>query len=215
MKQTTKRFASIVIGLALLAATFISYFEFIQPAYDDAQSAKAAYISEQQFLDTEQSTVKKVQDLISSYENQAQVQQAVSSALPVQEDVVGAIAQLYGLASQSGLSLQSISVSVTGIQNASAVKPAAATASGALPSAANFQASLQKPVGSISIQVKLDGQYENLKQFISLLGTNIRIFDVKTLGIQSHTLSQGVGQTKTVQQTYNFDVNVMAYYQSP
>ncbi len=213
MKQTTKRFASIVIGLVFLTAAFVIYFEFVQPAYDDAQSAKSAYVSEQQFLNAEQSTVKKVQDLISSYENQARIQDAVSSALPINEDVVGAIAQLYGLASQSSLALQSLTVSATGIQNASAKKPAAAA--GAAPAAASFQASLQKPIGTVSIQLKLEGQYENLKQFISLLGTNIRVFDLKSLGIQPHAVAQGIGQAKIVQQAYNFDVGVTAYYQSP
>lgn len=211
MKQTSKRFYSMIAGLVFLAAALIVYFEFIQPAYDEAQSAKSSYAAEQTFISAQQTTIKQVEDLISSYEGQSRVQDAVSSALPTEEDVAGAVAQLYGLATQSALSLQSLSVVVN-------VAPISQQAQLALPSAAaagplSFQ-SLEKPVGTIAIQMKLSGQYENLKQFVSLLGTNIRIFDVKTLSVEPVISPQGTGPGKVpAQTTYNFSLSVTTYYQ--
>lgn len=195
-----------IAGLVFLAAALIVYFEFIQIAYEEAQSAKASYLSEQAFIKAEQDTVKQVEDLISSYEGQVRVQEAASAALPTKEDTAGAIAQLYGLMTQSSLSLQNLSVTVNAIQNAAQSR----TTPSATPS--SFQ-TLEKPIGTVGIQMKIGGQYENFKQFLSLLATNIRIFDMKTLSVEPVIVVQGAGPTKTTQTTYNFNVAVTTYYQ--
>jgi len=201
MRQTTKRFLSLILGLAFLVGALVVFFEFIQPAYEDAQGIKAQGLGLRSFLASESATIKQVKDLISAYQGQGEVQQAVSLALPLKEDVAGAVAQLYGLAQNNNLILGSISVSV------GLAAPSSRAAAGGEQAAAEF--TLQKPIGSVNFQLKLTGPYEALKAFMSKLENNLRVFDLKSLAI---TQSAGVSG-KGAQDIYNYDVGVTAYYQ--
>ncbi|MDO8536844.1 MAG: hypothetical protein Q7R94_01200 [bacterium] len=206
MRQTTKRFTSMIIGLIFLVVALVVYFEFIQPAYEDAQAIKAKIFSQQEFLDSKKETINQVQKLISSYQGQAQIEAAISAALPIGEDLAGAIAHLTGISENSSLVLQSISASV-------AAPPASNKPKGG--EQANFQASLQKPIGSVNFHLKLTGSYENLKTFISFLETNIRIFDLKSLGVQAASQSQPAqGKALAQQDFFNYEIGVTAYYQT-
>jgi hypothetical protein len=206
MKQTTKRFLSMILGLVFLVASLIVYFEFIQPAYENAQTVKGELLSRQALLDSEKTVVKQVQNLISTYKGQGRVQEAVSAVFPTGDDLPGALAQIYGLAENSGLSVQSISISgVAAAQRASG--------SGSVGAQTSFGASLQKPVKTINFQAKLSGSYEDLKGFLAKLETNIRIFDVKNLGVQPLLLS---GQGKATSSVlYGYDLTATTYYQEP
>lgn len=202
MKQTTKRFISMIVSLFLIIGAIILYFDFIQPAYDDAQKIKSEDLGERLFLDGEKSAIEQVQRLISTYQGQGGAQQAVSLSLPATEDLAGALAQLNGLADESGLSAQSFSVSVLSLQ-----KP---VESGGLGQK-NLGAELNKPLGAINFQIKASGSYQALKNFISMIETNMRIFDVKSFNIQPIFGTQG----KAVQDLYAYDLAVATYYQAP
>ncbi len=202
MKQTTKRFISLILGLAFLVGSLIVFFEFVQPAYDDAQDIKAKQLSLRSFLDNERATIKQVKNLLSAYQGQGEVQRAVSLALPPQEDLAGAISQLYGLAQQNnGLIFGSVSISLA------SVAPPPRTGGSGISAATSF--ALQKPVGSVNFQLKLTGTYEALKAFLFKLENNIRIFDLKNITIQPAGTSG-----KGPQDLYNYDVVVTAYYQN-
>jgi Tfp pilus assembly protein PilO len=192
MKQTTKRFISMIAGLAFLVSSLVVYFQLIQPAYEDTKNIKAQQLSQQSFLDSEKTVVKQVQDLIASYEGQLQIQQAVSAALPPNPDIVGALAQLYGLAQENNLVVQSISVGFSG-ESGSGVG----------------QFSLKKPIGTINFQLSLVGTYESFKTFLSMLETNIRILDLKSLSLQPPSAPAG----KSAPDLYNYGLTVSAYYQ--
>lgn len=200
MKQTTKRFLSLILGLVFLVGALVVFFEFVQPAYEDAQAIKSQQFSLRNFLDNEGATIKQVKDLISAYQGQGEVQQAVSLALPTTEDLAGAIAQLYGLAQNNGLIFESVSVSV------SLAAPSARIEEGGT-GGATF--ALQKSIGSINFQLKLVGPYAALKAFVSRLETNLRIFDLKSLVIQPASQTAKSAQVDL----YNYDVGVASYYQ--
>ena len=188
-----------LLGLVLLLGAFIVYFDLIQPAYQDAQATKATELGLSRFLSVEKEAVTKVQNLVSSYKGEGQVQGAVSAALPLQADDPGALAQIYGLAQNSGLSLLSVSVSVKNPQppvNAGPASPGAA---------------LIKPTGMTLFQVKLVGPYDGLKAFLSRLETNMRIFDLVSLTLQTNAGGAG----KASQATYSYDMVIATYYQLP
>lgn len=186
-----------IVGLVLIMAAFIVYFDFIQPAYSDVQAIKAEQLSLDNFLTNEKQAISKVQDLINTYQGQGALQAAVSSVFPQKEDMVGALAQLYGLAQNSGLNLQSVS----SIGGGAALKPT----SGGINSSDSFI----KPIGNSVIQLKLAGPYEDLKVFLARLETNMRIFDVKSLTIQPSVVPGG----RSGQISYTYDVSVATYYQ--
>lgn len=206
-----------IVSLMFMVSALIIYFQFIQPAYEDAQTVKSELRSEQGFLEKERGTIDDLQKLITKYQGQVGIQDAVSERLPIGEDLAGAIAQLSGLIQQSSLVLESISVSVVAPQTTSLAGKAAVTAS-------NFQASLQKPTGSINFRAKLSGSYDNLKGLIHFLETNVRLFDVKLISIQPANVSaapppsagqgKAAGAVTASQDFFDYEIMITAYYQA-
>ena len=194
-----------VLGLVLLVASLMTYFQFITPAYDETQQIKSKQLGRSFFLKEEQSTIEKVQGLISSYQTQGQIQNAVSLSLPTNPDIGGALAQIYGISKNSGLVFQSASISSLSIQSVDSGAPLRDGTGESVAVAPSF--SLQKPIGSVSFNVRLNGSYEGLKDFLDLLQTNIRIFDVKTLSISP------AGASGASIGIFNYDLSVVAYYQ--
>jgi Tfp pilus assembly protein PilO len=217
MKQTTKRFASMIIGLLFLVGALLIYFYLIQGEYESSQNLKAKLNSKQDFLDKEKNTVLQVQKLIDSYkqsQNQQNPQAGISLALPTSQDVAGATAQLSGLAQQSASNLQSITVSILPAQVAKS-----AAAKKGVATEGNFQDTLQKPLGTISFALKLTGGYESIKSFISLLETNLRIFDLRSFTITPVAVKESVsplrGETTPGASIFTYEVGVNTYYQNP
>ena len=182
-----------LLGLVLIVAALMMYFQFISPAYDASQKVKSEQLGHSILLREEQAAIKKVQDLISVYQTQGEVQEALSLALPADEDVAGALAQVYGIAKNTGLQFQSASISLRGTQAGSS-------------GAARF--SLQKPIGAISIVLQLSGSYEGFKEFLGLLENNLRIFDVGNI-----TVSPGSAGGGRPPGLYGFNLSVTTYYQ--
>ncbi|MGB9609171.1 MAG: hypothetical protein ACPL3E_02225, partial [Minisyncoccia bacterium] len=62
------------------------------------------------------------------------------------------------------------------------------------------------------INLKASGDYSNFKNFLNQLETNIRLFDIKTLNINSVT---NVGtDNKNPVKVLNYDITISAYYQA-
>lgn len=188
-----------ILGLFFLVASIVIYSQLIQPAYQDAQSIKADELSKQAFLNSEKNAIQQVQALISAYQGQGQVQQVVSAALPDGEDLAGALVQIYGLTQASSIEIPSIGLSSSGSTGGAAYGPAAQKSA---------QSSLQKPVGSVNINLSGSGSYSDFQKFVSMLETNIRIFDVKSLGIQPTPPDKGVAIP-----IYHYNLSLVTYYQ--
>jgi Tfp pilus assembly protein PilO len=195
--------------LLFLAAIFI-YFVLVQPAYDSSETKKGQYQAERNFLDSQKDTIKSVQDLITKYQNQESTQRGIDLSLPTTMDLSGAIAQVTGMAAQSALLIDKISITSPSI-------PKKNTAAGDTTSTASFAAALQKPIGTIVLHIQLIGGYANVKQFISFLETNIRIFDVTAIAIAQaqQTKSGNSGNAKTVEDRFSYDITATTYYQGP
>lgn len=193
MKQTTKRFISLLGGLGLLVGALVLYFEFVEPAYQDVQAIKSQQLGRQLFLESEQGAIKKVQELISAYQAQASVQEAVSLALPAEEDLSGALAQLNGLARASGLTLGSVVFAPGGARSEAGETGKKLFA-------------LQRPVRTLLLNARLTGQYEDLKTFLSRLETNVRLFDLLNLSLQPSVAGAGSN-------IFTYELSLATYYQ--
>jgi hypothetical protein len=206
MKITTKLFSSTLLALLLLVISAIVFFELVQPEYTTFMTLKGKATGAQQFLANEQKLVADAQSLLSSYQSQSASAQAVNLAMPIGQNNATAIAQLYGLATNSGLLIQSVGVSLQ-----ASPQNTASTASSSGMSAA----SLVTPKGSVTFQIVASGSYESLKTFLQGLESNVRIFDVTGLSIKPITsvTTGGVSQA-AVQDFYNYTITAVAYYQS-
>jgi hypothetical protein len=205
MKQETKRLSIIIIAALIIAAALMVYFEFIIPAYANLQLVKGQEESEATLYANEQQVVSKVKSLLVTYQNDASSSQSVTMALPVGPDVSGALAQIYGIATNANVTVQGTQISTQAVQ---AVTAPAATTVGA----AAATGSIVKPTGTVSFQVTGSGSYESFKSFLQGLETNIRIFDVTAISLQPAAIAATKTQAANTDM-FNYTITVVTYYQ--
>jgi hypothetical protein len=204
MKQETKRLSSIIIAALILAAALVVYFEFITSAYTTLQSVKGQEESETTLYANEQVVVSKVKSLLVTYQSDASSSQSVAMALPVGPDVSGALAQIYGIATNANVTIQGAEISTQAVQ---AVAAPATTVG-----AAAATGSIVKPTGTVSFQVTGSASYESFKSFLQELETNIRIFDVTAISLQPAAIAATKTQTANMDM-FNYTITVVTYYQ--
>jgi hypothetical protein len=193
MKQSTKRFASFTLAFALVLAALVVYFNFVVPTYEEGQDIKAQMLGRQDFIDNQKAAIDQTKKLIASYKGEGQLQQVVTQIFPLDPDLASAFAQLNGLIAVNRLSTQGVTVNIPVLQNAGVKNP-------------NGQVGVRiKPLGTITLQARLIGTYEDFKSFLKNLETNIRIFDAEKIAVQPGG--------KPNQDLYIFDLTLNTYYQ--
>ena len=190
-----------LVSLAFLIAAFVFYFDFALPAYGDLQTLKGKELSEQNFLSQESNTVQKVQKLIAGYQNQSQAQNEVALSLPLKQDISGALTQIYGIAAVNSINVQGVNITLN------SVLPSVGNSTAITTDTSSSQ--FINPIKSISFVITGSGSYEGLKNLISEIETNARLFDVRGVSIQS--VAQNGSNTKDI---FNFTLTIMAYYQT-
>jgi hypothetical protein len=201
MKPSTKRFISAFAALAFFVGAFIVFFELVQPAYGNLMALKGKLAAEQELLQNESSTIAQVGKVIAAYRTQSAAQATISTALPIGQDISGAVAQIYGLADANHITVQNTSISVSAPQ-AGAVRPS--TAPGA--------SLLLRPTGTIAFSISANGTYEDFLNFIAGFETNMRFFDVKQASIQP---TASIGGKAASQDLFAYLITVNTYYQIP
>jgi hypothetical protein len=194
MKHATQRLFSFGIGIVLIVAALVLFFNFVQPAYSEAQALKAEKMSQDNFFLNQQNTLKQVQAAVAAYQGDGNPQTSANLALPSRKDEANVLNQVSVLSQNYQLAVQSITMTTPGAKATKAAK-------------AGATASLTKPVGVMNMQLRAAGSYQNIKSFLSSLESNIRIMDVTGLVLTP------VG--KSNQDYYTLDVSVAAYYQNP
>lgn len=228
MKQDSKRLSSVLFAGFLLIAAILVYFELIVPAYTQLQADKGQDMSEKVLYNNEKQIVTQVQALLSSYQNQSAANQSVALALPVGQNTADAIAQVYGIATNAGLTIKSMGIAVQAVQATAVANSTVPTTGGQIANAAAGGGSIVEPTGTVSLQVTGTGSYESFKTFLEGLETNIRIFDVTAVAIEPAldstiapivtTKAQTV-QTNAITETnnqdmFNYTLTVVTYYQA-
>jgi len=205
MKQSSKRFTSMIITVACLVAALIVFFDLLEPAYGDLEAEKGKQVSDAQFLASEQQIVTQAKNLLTQYQNETSAQANLALAMPSGPDVAGALAQIYGIASANGLSIGGINVTAPTIQLQA---PQSTT-----PGAPLTAAQLVKPVGTLTFQIIATGSYESMKAFLQAIESNLRIFDTTNFALQPTPSTGAKGVFNADMFTYN--VTITTYYQSP
>jgi len=187
MKQGVKRLLSMALALVAIVASFVIFFNGIQPQYAALVEGQSKLASLERLAEDRQTAVTKVQDLISDYsgDNASQLKSSISLALPLGVDMSSALVQLVGLVNLSGLQLQTLSPEV---------KPAQVADRG----------QVIRPVGTVAYGLSVQGSYVNFKNFLEKLETNVMIFNVESISIKP--VRQGVD-------LLNINMVISSYYQ--
>jgi hypothetical protein len=212
MKQTSKRFSSLILALLFFVAALMVFFDLVQPAYGDLETAKGQLQSNQAFLLGETKTVDQVDRLIKNSSNNTQDAQTVNAALPIGTNLSSALAQIYGLAAADTMNITSVGIATQAGISTGALGNATSVASIA------GGAQIVKPYGTISFTITAAGTYENLVSYLSHLETNVRLLDVRSVAFQSaapQATKTGTATGVSVPSDYfGYTINVVAYYES-
>lgn len=212
MKQTSKRLTSMLLSLLFLAAAFLIFFDLIQPAYGDLQAKKGKQTSAQAFLVQEGQTIAQAKKLIDQYANATAASDNLSLSMPSGQNLAGALAQIYGIAQNNGVAIQSIGVSPPVI---AATQPQQARGQAQAAAAPLTPSQIVRPTGAISFQIAAAGSYEGLKAFLAGIETNIRVFDLTNLSIQSALVTPGGKAGAATADFFTYNITVVTYYQLP
>jgi len=185
MKSSTYRLLSILGSLAFLIGAVLVYTNLVQPAYSDVQNLRGKKTALQDTIVQDEQAVATVNNLVGQYQSLSQLRDSLSNILPTEERVPEAVYQLQGIASVRQMEIQSLSLQY-------------------LPMQATQPGSLTKPMGTLSVNLRVAGTYQNFKLFLSDLETNIRLMDVSSIRIEGGNIPGG-------KLTYTVVVN--AYYQ--
>ncbi len=180
-----------VITLVCVVAAFVVFFQFVRPAYIEAQDVRAEVISRETFLEQQRAAVEQVQQLIDRYRADAQVQETVSRVLPSTPDVGGALYQISAIAQGFGIQVLSTTAQTPQLAIARPSGSASSTV-GAV-----------RPLGVATFQVKFASSYDNLKTFVERLENNVRLMDITAIAV-----TQAPGAT-----ALDVDMTVATYYQ--
>jgi hypothetical protein len=204
MKQSSKRLVSVLFSFLFVVAAFVCFFDLVQPAYSGVEALRSQQLGEANSLASETTLVKQAQTAIAAYESQSQGVSSVGLAMPSGEDVAGALAEIQGIAANTGITIGDIAVTPPTIQ-LQAGAHASATSSSALT----------KPLGSFTLKLTASGSYENFKNFLSEAETNIRIFDINNVSLEPAAITVTAGTKPTASRdAFNYTVTVTAYYQT-
>jgi Tfp pilus assembly protein PilO len=184
-----------VLSLVFVVGAFVVFFDFIRPAYEEAQSVRSDQLSRKSFVETQRAAIEQVKRLIETYQEESTLQETVSAALPLRADVSNALAQISSIAANNSVGLQSFTITSPAAQ--------ATTANGGR----DERGGLVKPVGTLTFQVKFVGSYDAFKSFLRDVETNIRILDVRNISFQP--------AGKPEQNLYVYDMTFAAYFQAP
>ena len=206
MKQETKRLYSLIIAAVIVIAAIVVYFEFIVPAYTNLETVKGQEESETTLYANETQIVKQGNQLLVTYQSDASSSQSIAVALPVGEDLSGALAQIYGIATNANVVIQNVGIS------AQAVAAQGVGTGGQIANAA-AAGSVIKPTGTVSFQIAGYGSYESFKSFLLGLETNIRIFNVTTISLQPAAAAPATKTQAANPDVFNYTITVVTYYQ--
>ena len=193
MRPSSKRLTSIGLALIIFIVAFVFYSALIKKEFTSIQQLRGEVGAKTQLLVEQQNAVSQIRSLLQQYEGVAQLQQTISLSLPQEEDLASVVAQFNAIANNSGVSIESINVSVAPIQ-------------------ATAASSLVYGYGVSKFDLRVIGSYEAFKSFIQSLETNVRLMDVKSIKLGSMSTA-GTGQ-KTQQNIFNYDLSVETYYQT-
>ena len=194
MRQSSKRIASSFFALGCFVVALVVFFSFITPLYREIKTVRGEQVSRAAQVENQRQIVNEVKKLVASYQEGGDLQTLVSAAFPLDPNLSESLTQLYGIAQANNLAPRAFSVTPDPMVQSAARKDVR-------------QQVLLKEIGSTTIRIDLTGTYQDIKNFLRNLETNIRIFDLTTMILQP--------ALKANQNSYTASVTVVAYYQYP
>ncbi|MFH1161898.1 MAG: hypothetical protein V1696_01295 [Candidatus Jorgensenbacteria bacterium] len=159
MRVSTKRVLSIGLSLLFILGALAVYGNFIRGAMSDVGKLRALVASKSSLFANQRQAVGQVKDLIAQFQNASRLQETVSLAMPNDEQAIQALRQIEAVVRTSAVVLGSVD-----FKTATLPKVRGESFVGRL--------------GVVEMHLRADGAYGNLKQFMQLLESGVRVSNV-------------------------------------
>ncbi|MDO8516449.1 MAG: type 4a pilus biogenesis protein PilO [bacterium] len=194
MRYSVQRSSSLLIAGGMIVGAIAVFLILIQPAYTALQSTRGEIDGLTSVLDEQKIAFERVKTLQEQYQNeQESFKSTIGAMLPIGFQESEALNHVIKLAEINRLTFKSANVTV------------AALASQPAPEGAEAH-NILKPIGNIVFQLHLMGTYEDLRNVLKNIESNVRIMEISNMGIAPAGTSD--------QDIYLFDITVTTYYQS-
>lgn len=173
MKASTKRITSIFGSILLLLGLLIFYSYFIRPAYEEVMAKRGEVLNKEKLVSDYEADLARIKEMTENYNKMIDLEKTLSTLVPSSENIPSSVMQLAGLAK-----INKITVRAMGAQIA-ALKP-------------SKQPGLVKNTGTVRITLRAQGAYEDFKNFLRGIETNMNIMDVESVKIDSMPSSRTI-----------------------
>ena len=157
MKASTKRTIMALASLVFLIAAIYIYAVLMKPSYADVLELASMRAGRQENVKNFSALNEEFQNVFNEYKNIDEIGKRFSIFMPLKIDLSYVINQITGIARLNNVEIQSFSFKPM------AIKPTN---------------SLVKGMGTMRVELKMAGTYENFKSFLRNIETNFLITDI-------------------------------------
>ncbi len=183
MRPSTQRALSILLSFLFLVGALVVYQNLIRPESKEISRKRGLVAAKTNLFETQSQAVNQVQNLISQIENFSTLAETVALAIPNRPEVPEVFNQIETISRLSG-----VNVTGVGFRNLGLIG-----APGNLP--------LMKKLGALEFKLTAIGPYENIKNFLKLLESNLRVGNINGWDFSR------------AGQIYNISFSMIVYYQ--
>ncbi len=182
MRPSTKRILSVFASMVFLIAALVVYQNLIKPEFDEINGKRNELTTKKYTYETQKAAVDQFEGLLGQFQNLTSFQRSVNEIIPNRAEITQAVNQVEAISRSSNVIILGIDFKDLGGQVS--------------------KSPLVKRLGVVEIKIRLGGQYQDLKNFLKLLETNIRLTKVTSFSFSG--LQQGF---------YNLNLTAEVYYQ--
>lgn len=185
MKDSTKRFYSLLLSFAMALGALIIYVTMISPSFSAIQTLRGERQAKQVRYDDYKKAVELTNTMITRSQGLTVLSESFNQSIPQTEEIPSMLNQIYGLAKMNNILVGGVDFQI-------------------VPTVESNTNALVTPLGKVRATVKGIGSYSDTKNFIKALETNVRIMD-----ISSANITEGNKKAPVLASTIVID----AYYQ--
>ncbi|MFH1188793.1 MAG: type 4a pilus biogenesis protein PilO [bacterium] len=189
MKASSYRLLIIVASMTFVIGSIFVYTQFIRSVYGEIQVLRAKRDSAMQTLALTQQSIESIKRLSEKYDSLTELKDNFSLMLPSRADLPAIINQIEVLAKQNDVKVTTLTVEY--------VNPKARLGE---------KVSTLRPIYSLLIDMRLAGEYTDMKDFLESIQTNTRIMDVVSLKIN--------GGGSSAKNSLEYSIIIQTYYQN-
>ncbi len=183
-----------LVLLIVIAVAIVFILGVCVPKWSDIKAAKIQRVNTLALLEQKKNTLKAIEEVRKEYDANLTKVRRLEMALPSEEDIPGLIVQVRDMAIEAGVGVESADFGEA--KRIKGEKPAAAPAQDIESTAATYgeggggavsstPSSQNFTLQEVPISIVATGSYDNLKRFLDVVGSNLRLLEISSVSLAS------------------------------